>query len=56
MAPCLDPASQHLQVLEYPNSIAVEASQRRMELATQAEAVEPALDAAVAGENSLVAL
>jgi len=41
--------------LEYPNSIAVEASQRRMELATQAEALEPALDAAVAGEarNSL---
>jgi len=37
-------------VLEYPNSIAVEASQRRMELATQAEALEPALDAAVAGE------
>jgi hypothetical protein len=36
--------------LEYPNSIAVEASQRRMELATQAEALEPALDAAVAGE------
>jgi hypothetical protein len=42
-------------VLEYPNSIAVEASQRRMELATQAEALEPALDAAVAGQaaNSL---
>jgi hypothetical protein len=37
-------------VLEYPNSIAVEASQRRMELAVQAEALEPALDAAVAGE------
>ncbi len=36
--------------LEYPNSIAIEASQRRMELATQAEALEPALDAAVAGE------
>ncbi len=34
-------------VLEHPNSIAVEASQRRMELATQAEALEPALDAAV---------
>jgi hypothetical protein len=34
-------------VLEYPNSIAVEASQRRQELATQAEAFEPALDAAV---------
>jgi len=44
-------------VLEYPNSIAVEASQRRMELATQAEALEPALDAAVAGEarNSIEA-
>jgi hypothetical protein len=42
-------------VLEYPNSIAVEASQRRMELALKAEALEPALDAAVAGEarNSL---
>jgi hypothetical protein len=37
-------------VLEYPNSIAVEASQRRMELALKAEALEPALDAAVAGE------
>jgi hypothetical protein len=42
-------------VLEYPNSIAVEASQRRMELALKAEALEPALDAAAAGEarNSL---
>jgi hypothetical protein len=41
--------------LEYPNSIVVEASQRRMELAVQAEALEPALDAAVAGQaaNSL---
>jgi hypothetical protein len=37
-------------VLEYPNSIAVEASQRRMELAVQAEALERALDAAVAGD------
>jgi hypothetical protein len=37
-------------VLEYPNSIAVEASQPRMELALKAEALEPALDAAVAGE------
>jgi hypothetical protein len=36
--------------LEYPNSIAVEASQRRMELALKAEALEPAFDAAVAGE------
>jgi hypothetical protein len=34
-------------VLEYPNSIAVEAAQRRQELALQAEALEPALDAAV---------
>jgi hypothetical protein len=42
-------------VLEHPNSIAVEASQRRVELALKAEALEPALDAAVAGEarNSL---
>ena len=31
----------------YPNSIAVEASQRRQELALKAEALEPALDAAV---------
>jgi hypothetical protein len=36
--------------LEYPNSIAVEASQRRMELALKAEALEPALDAALAAE------
>jgi hypothetical protein len=36
--------------LEHPNSIVIESSQRRMELATQAEALEPALDAAVAGE------
>jgi hypothetical protein len=33
--------------LEYPNSIAIEASQRRQELALKAEALEPALDAAV---------
>ncbi len=38
--------------LEYPNSIAIEASQRRMELAVGAEALEPALDAAVAGQAS----
>ena len=37
-------------VLERPNSIAVEASQRRLELANQAEALEPAMDAAVAGD------
>jgi len=38
--------------LEYPNSIAVEASQRRMEQALGAEALEQALDAAVAGQAS----
>ena len=39
-------------VLEYPNSIAIEASQRRQELALQAEALESALEAAVAGDAS----
>jgi hypothetical protein len=38
--------------LEYPNSIAVEASQRRQELALKAEALEPALDAAVSAGAS----